>query len=346
MIGIVLALVALLALAWLWWAGGGKTAYAAQGAGIIESIPEALEPEPAVSQTLVVLSYDLAYGLGGQGSPLPSDHAATIYDRLDDMIETIAASGADVALLREVDFASCRTHDIDQLYYIAAVLGWGFAARATTWECRYLLHPVWPLTQQAGRLRAGMGVISRYPLVCNVRQRLAPSRGLPWPLSRFAPSHTVHMVDVQCGSQTIRLINVHLETRDAMVRQQQARELVAFGQEVATPTSVLMGFFNAAVPDAGVDSAESHHLPDPTLATLVNGLQGRFRLAAADRLTYPAATPSSSLAHILIGRDLRVWETQVVPVDKPVSGRLPLVVQLRWVAPLVVRDARSHHACI
>ena len=47
-------------------------------------------------------------------------------------------------LLQEVDFASQRTHDIDQLHYIAAALGWGFAARVITWECRYVPYPVWP----------------------------------------------------------------------------------------------------------------------------------------------------------------------------------------------------------
>ena len=53
---------------------------------------------------------------------------AAVYDRLDAVIEAIAASGADVALLQEVDFASRRTYDIDQLQ-LAAALGWGFGTR-------------------------------------------------------------------------------------------------------------------------------------------------------------------------------------------------------------------------
>ena len=177
MIEVVVALVlVLLLLGGLVWAGGGKTIHETQGSGIIESIPDALEREPAAPETLVVLSYDLAYGLGTQRSRVPPPEITTIYDRLDQIVETIAGSGADVALLQEVDFASRRTHDIDQLHYIAAALGWGFAARALTWECRYLPFPCWPFGRPTGRLRAGMGVISRYPLIQNTRQRLSQPR--------------------------------------------------------------------------------------------------------------------------------------------------------------------------
>src|SRR4249919_2609348 len=112
------------------WAGGGKTLHEAQGSGIIETIPGALEVLPPPAEDLVVLSYSMAYGLGD--SRQPGVEPATIYDRLDAVIETIAASGADVVLLQEVDFASRRTYDIDQLQYIAAALGWGFVARVIT----------------------------------------------------------------------------------------------------------------------------------------------------------------------------------------------------------------------
>jgi hypothetical protein len=85
-----------------------------------------MSPSPA--EELLVLSYSIAYGLGDPRQPGRRLEPAAVYDRLDAVIETIAASGADVALLQEVDFASRRTYDIDQLQYIAAALGWGFVA--------------------------------------------------------------------------------------------------------------------------------------------------------------------------------------------------------------------------
>ena len=207
------------------------------GSGIIEAIPDALEAEPSPpAGQLVLLSCRLQYTQGRQDLHSQRLDAATICDRLDYVIETIVASGADIVFLQEADFASQRTHNIDQLYYVAAALGWGYAARASTWECRYW---PWPLRQPAGRIRAGMGVISRYPLVQNVRQRLPRAHLCPPLAARLFPSPAVQMVDVQCGGTTLRLLQADGGTHDAMgPRQLQA--VASFIRDVQTPTWVLM----------------------------------------------------------------------------------------------------------
>lgn len=339
MIEAVVALaVILLVLGGLVWAGGGKTVHETQGSGIIESIPDALEREPAAPEALVVLSYDLAYGLGTPHSGTSPADAVAMCDRLDQIIEAIAASGADVALLQEVDFASRRTHNIDQLYYIAAALGWGFAARAITWECRYLPYPCWPFGRPIGRLRAGMGVISRYPLVQNTRQRLSQPWSQPLLAAWFCPYHTVQMVDVQCSSQTIRLLSVHLEARDAATRQQQARELVAFVRQVATPASVLVGAFNAPIPDAAATGTDAALARDQTMHIVLTGLRDRFRVP-----TDAATVPRSGPEHVLIGDGLRALKTQLLALHEPGTAHLPLVVHLHWALPLVMSNGRSTH---
>jgi endonuclease/exonuclease/phosphatase family metal-dependent hydrolase len=339
MIGLVIILaLVLLLLGGLVWAGGGKTIHEPQGSGIIESIPDALEREPAAPETLVVLSYDLVYALGAQlASPTVSD-AVAICDHLDQIVETIAASGADVALLQEVDFASRRTHNIDQLHYIAAALGWGFAAHAITWECRYLPLPCWPLGRPTGRLRAGMGVISRYPLIQNTRQRLSQPRSQPLLAALFAPYYTVQMVDVQCGNQTIRLLNVHLTAHDAATRQQQARELVAFVHQVETLTSVLMGAFNAAFPGTAEAGTNTGSAQDQTMDIVRTGLHGRFRTPPK-----AAATAHCRLEHVFIGSGLQALEMQAMALDTPLSAHRPLVVRLRWALPLIISNGRSTH---
>lgn len=332
-------IILLLLLSAVLWAGGGKTLHEPHGSGIVEAMPGALETEPAASEELVVLSYSLAYGLGDLPSPrLPHD-AIAFYDRLDQIIETIAASGADVILLQEVDFASRRTHDVDQLQYIAAALGWGFVARVITWECRYLPAPLWPPWQHTGRLRAGQGIISRYPLVQNTRQRLAQSPAQPLLSPLFAPYRTVQMVDVQCGGRTLRLLNVHLEPHDVATRQRQAEELVAFVRQVATPNCVLMGAFQAVSAAGGVsDSAQ-----DRTMEMITTGLRDRLRLVTDTSPTYPAAAPRDRLDHILVGPGLQAVEPQVILLDTPVSDHLPLLVHLRWALPLTSQPRSQNH---
>jgi endonuclease/exonuclease/phosphatase family metal-dependent hydrolase len=331
MIALAIVLVlALLLLGGLLWASGGQTVYASSGSGIIEAIPGALEEEPAPPVgTLVILSYSLTYGLGRQRHQGPPRAAAAMCDDLDQVIEIIVASGADIALLQEVDFASQRTHEIDQLYYIATALGWGYAARAVAWECRYL---PWPLRYPTGRLRAGMGVISRYPLVQNVRQRLPQARRYPLFLSRFAPQHTVQMVDVQCGTTTLRVLHADLEQQRTTTYHRQARALVAFVREVYTPTSVLMGMFNAAT---------DRPSPDQIMPMLMTEFGERFR-AVTEQGDDPATTTSHGLpVRALVGPGLSPLETRRVKMSQPVSAHPPLALRLRWALPLTGMNGRK-----
>ncbi len=325
------------------WAGGGKTLHEPHGSGIVEAIPGALEISPPPPQELAVLSYSIAYGLSGSPHAGLPPEPATVYDRLDAIIETIAASGADVVLLQEVDFASRRTYDIDQLHYIAAALGWGFVARVITWECRYLPYPLWPPWRHTGRLRAGQGVISRYPLVQNTRQRLAQPLAQPLLSPLFSPYRTVQMVDMQCGERMVRLLNVHLEPGDAATRQRQAQELVAFVRHMATPNCVLMGALNSDAAEATTIHGDPALRLDQTMEIIATGLRDRLRLVVDTSPTFPAEAPRYRRDHALIGPGLQTVETQVVRLHEPVSDHLPLLVHLRWALPLATQNRSNNH---
>jgi endonuclease/exonuclease/phosphatase family metal-dependent hydrolase len=339
MIGAALVLAGVLLLVGaLLWAGGGKTVHEQRGGGIIEAFPEAPDDTPSTPEVLVLFSYNMAYGLGLQSAEHGRIDVAAVYDRLDQIIETVAASGAEVVLLQEVDFASQRSGNMDQLHYIAAALGWRFAARAITWECRYLPVPLWAPWRHAGRVRAGQGVISRYPLIENTRQRLPQASAHPLWTPLFAPYDTVQMVEVLCGERTVRLFNVHLEAYDVHTRQQQAHVLVAFVQQMATPNCVIMGAFNSA----GANLAAAESLWDRTMEIIGTGLRDRVRLAVGTASPPPLAIPGVRLEPVLVGPGLRALETQPLPLDTPSMDHVPLVTSLLWVLPPGVTHDNQH----
>jgi endonuclease/exonuclease/phosphatase family metal-dependent hydrolase len=320
---IILAVFIAILLATCLWAAGGQTVYTTPGSGIIEAIHDALDHEPAPPEgQLVILSYALAYAWEARCADRSPPSAAAVCDRLDGVIETIAASGADIALLQEVDFASSRTCEIDQLYYIAAALGWGYGARAVTWECRYV---PWPWRHPAGRVRAGLGVISRYPLTQHVRHHLPHARAGLLRAARLFPRHAVQMVDVQCGTTTLRLFNVHLASRHTATRRRQMRQLAAFVHAVRTPSCVLMGDLRDAAQDdalVGLTTAPPNPLHVVTAPTDTQRLHD-FEVADTQ--------PDS----VLLGRSLRALEVRLVEVETPMGKTLPLALSLRWDLPLM-----------
>ena len=220
------------------WASGGKLVFGEQGVGTVEAMPDSLaESLEAPSEALTLFSCNLGYGLGDTSLDAVQTNEA-IYDRLDRVIEEIAGSEADAALLQEVDFSSSRTGCIPQLHYMAAALGWGYVAAITTWECRYLPLP----RSQAGRVRAGQGIISRLPLEHNSWQRFAQPR---WGLSRaaamFAPHDAVQVVDMRCGVRGVRLVQAHLSSSHGNRHSERHDELLAVMRRVGMPSCIVTG---------------------------------------------------------------------------------------------------------
>jgi endonuclease/exonuclease/phosphatase family metal-dependent hydrolase len=216
-------------------------------------------------------------------------------------------------------------------------------ARVITWECRYLPSPLWAPQRHAGRLRAGQGVISRYPLVQNTRQRLSQPLTQPLLSPLFSPYRTVQMVDMQCGDRTVRFLNVHLEPRDTATRQRQAQELVAFVRHVATPNCVLMGAFNSVASEVTARPDGPAVSQDRTLDIITSGLRDRLRMVTEMHPPSQPEPPYYCREHALVGPGLQTVETQVVVPDELVSDHLPLLVRLRWSLPLITQNRRPHH---
>lgn len=317
-LGLILsALISMIGLQW----------YTADGSGIIEAIPDTMETEPAApTGMLVILSTRLAYTLGSHPDPHSLPTASVVCDRLDQIIETIVESEADIVCVQEADFASHRTHDLDHLYYIASALGWGYVARAVTWECRYVTWPWTPYWKHPlGHVRAGMGVISRYALIQNVRQRL-PQSGIVLPLVRRLSSvPMVQMVDVQCGATTLRLLHHDLGRGECTGGTRTTAALESFIRDVYTHTSVLMGGIRddvlllseqfRVVPEADGGATRGRSSGNWAWAFVGEGLSG-----VETRLVAPAVGTST--------------EKQIVDPGL-VLDQLPVTLRLRWALPLI-----------
>lgn len=320
---VVLGVLVCLLFGGLLWASSAQTVYDPHGSGIIEGIPGALETEPSPPEgTLVIASCHLAYGLGPSASYGGQPEKRTIYDRLDYIIEALAASGADIALVHEADFASQRTYGIDQLAYIAAALGWGYAARTITWECRYV---PWPVRYPIGRVRGGIGIISRYPLVQNTRRRLPHVWRVPAFLAHLGPRHTVQMVDVQCGMHTVRVLHAHMGSSDKEGVKRQARALTHFARDVATPTSVLLGMQGTAT--------------SLLITTLTQELQERLRLVSE-----VSATSAPPAGCAFVGTGLQPLELRALPMEISVSDHPSTALHLRWALPVLSLNGKDNQA--
>jgi endonuclease/exonuclease/phosphatase family metal-dependent hydrolase len=262
--------------AFLLWASAGRQSPGTfdgpvhdYGAGTDESA------EPGSS--LVVMTWNIAYahGPGSEGtgySILPEDEAAARLARIGNVIRD---SGADVALLQEVDFDSDRSHRVDQLEALARYTGLRYAARAVTWRARYVPFPYWPPSGHWGRMESGGAVLSRYPVKTNSVTLHPKPDAYSLIHNAFYLFRYSQVVTIRRGGRELRVVNSHLDAYDRPNREEQAKALAIGVRDLVSSggVDVLGGDMNAPPPEAALlhafpDEPGTDFRGDATMATL------------------------------------------------------------------------------
>jgi endonuclease/exonuclease/phosphatase family metal-dependent hydrolase len=209
---------------------------------------------------LSVLTFNIHHGAGPDG----------VVD-LDRVAAEIAATGADVVGLQEVDrHYGERTGFADQPAELAARLG-----MEMVFAPNYVLEP---LTPDAPPREHGVVILSRFPILAESRTLLP--KGVPEEEQRGLLEA---VIDVR--GEPIRIMTTHLEADSAASRPPQAR-VVAAAVARSTEPVVLTGDLN------GTPSA-----PEVTMLTALLADSG----AGVGGPTFPAWAPTARIDYVLTG---------------------------------------------
>lgn len=287
---------------------------------------------------LGVLAYNIGYARGPAGDNSGPWTEAHIKKGLDDLAAEIAATGADLVFLQEVDLDAARTHGIDQGEYLRGKLGFGSASCVTTWNKNYVPFPYWPPSKHYGHMVSGQCVLSRYLLGASRQHTLPQPESNPWwrnafYLERAIDEVTLYLDDAR--TQPVTVYNVHLEAFDVPNRERHAQTLADLIKKAPTGGRIIVaGDFNAPPPEAAqkkgfVDEPETDFTDDDTIATLrATGLNEV--LPDADVFTFPADAPTRRLDYIWFGDAFEKLDAHVVkPAGAPHSDHLAVFARFR-----------------
>lgn len=291
-----LLLVIAACVAFVWWASRG-TLTEAERATI--TTYDAVVPAPP--DTVTVVTYNLGY-LSGMTNNRAVPRTETLFaENLEAAARMLDTLDADVIAFQEIDLGAARSFGVQQVDELAQRGGYFAAATAVNWDERYVPFPgaLYQPGLHFGRMRSGQAVLSRYPILEHERIVLPRLTDIPWlpaaldPIgTRFFIDRLAQVVILDVGRPLV-LINVHLESWGAALREQQARLVRDLFQQYAADYPVLLiGDFNTPLP---LDPSEQ------TLPTLLAG--GLLREAFPDTLpafpgTFPSDDPQHKIDHL------------------------------------------------
>lgn len=226
-------------------------------------------------------------------------HSCIGTDRRHDpkrIADVIAATGADIVCLQEVDVGRQRTAGIDQALNIAEHL---------TMTSHF--HSALNVAEE----QYGDAILTAFPTRV-IRQGMLPSRG---------EQRGALLAEVLVGDQTVHVCVTHFGLR-ARERNEQAQALL--GSDWLKPSLAANANLVVAADLNAVPSSKAFGLLTQHLTNTASILPG------PRKSTFPSRFPLLRLDHVLISGGLKVVETQVIDTKlaRIASDHLPVLVAL------------------
>lgn len=202
--------------------------------------------------TLTVMTYNIGYLSGMTNNRSVKVKKSLFEKNLQETKALIREINPHLIGFQEIDFASRRSFDINQMDSLAVAGGFKYGGTAVNWDKRYVPFPYWPPSVHFGKILSGQAVISKYPVVENERIILEGPENLPFYSKAFYIDRLVQICRIQLPTTDLIILNVHLEAFDRPTREKQVTEVVRIYQKYSSEYPViLLGDFNAQAPFAG-----------------------------------------------------------------------------------------------
>ena len=278
-------------------------------------------------ETYTVITYNIGYLSGLTNNQSIQREKALFDQNLELAVTALKPWNADFIALQEIDFASQRSYDVNQVQALATALEFPVQATAINWDKNYVPFPLFPVSTHFGKLLSGQAVLSRYPIQLNERivlervaNKLFYEKAFYW--DRFA-----QVTHVKIANKILILINVHLEDIDQKTRLKQSRFVLelflGFSQNYPV---ILLGDFNSEPP--------SKTNLEPTINLFLNtpGIKSAFPLETLnypENATYPSDKPRQTIDYIFYNSNRIQAINWKVITDVQSSDHLPVMMEFR-----------------
>lgn len=320
----------------IWWAVGTNLPPHA-----VLPIENVTQGQPVLApEQLTISSYNMGHGQGIKDNPWDHRDRGVTERQLTLVAEALKRTDADIVLLQEVDLDSQRTFHINQIEFIKSRTNYSYHACALVWSKNYVPFPYWPVEHHIGYVRAANCVLSKFPLSNHERIVFDKPEENPFWYNWGYLDYAMERVNVDVGTKTLAVINVHLDAFNKTSREKQIRLVDNYIRKIDLPV-ILGGDFNVIPPHAkkqnDFSDADDDYRSEQTLQWFFTHAKNLkvpatpFDDEPFKFCTFPSEKPDRQLDHIfLIGPSLSFVEFRVDTLAKTASDHLPIVAKINY----------------
>lgn len=279
--------------------------------------------------TFTILSYNIGY-LSGMTNNLPMTRPKSLYDdNLKKSIDVLKKIDADIVAFQEIDFASQRSFEVNQLDEIAKGVNYNYASMVVNWDKTYVPFPYGLPNRHFGRILSGQAITSHFPIQEHERVLLEAVVNSPFYRTAFYLDRLAEVTQLDINGKDLIVINIHLEAFDKETRLIQSKTVLKLFKKYAKDYPVLLiGDFNSRPEDEEVKNPTIDvFLKDPSLKSAIADAD----LRADNQKTFPSDKPIEKIDFIFYNQDkIEILDARVVHEIGTASDHLPILANFKF----------------
>ena len=267
-----------------------------------------------------IITYNIGYLSGMTNNKAVAKPKDLFDENLEKVKKELGLLNADIIAFQEIDYASSRSHKVNQQNEIAA-LGYNYLAQAINWDETYVPFPYWPPSMHFGRMLSGQSILSKYPLRDHQRIVLERVKSNPFYRDALYLDRLAQVVTVTIENKDLIIINVHLEAYDKPTRERQLDVVIdLFNKYKNDYPTILLGDFNSDI-----------EYENPVINKLITIDEiGNAAFDSNYDFTYSSANPFKRIDYIFYSKNsIELIDSKVLKQFGEASDHLPVEMKFR-----------------
>lgn len=278
--------------------------------------------------TLSIMTFNIGY-LSGMTNNKSVERTSSLFDtNAAALLQCLKTSAVDILAMQEIDFASARSYDVDQLDLIAKQGDFNYAAKALNWDKRYVPFPYWPFKHHFGKVQSGQAIVSKFKIHNHTIDTLPKPLDQPFYYNDFYLDRLVQTSVIHVNKKPLTVMNVHLEAFSKKTRSIQLRYVFEkFKRSAITTPTILLGDFNEPF------STEKNSYMSPFYNSSIIGQAispQELQAYPEKHFTYSAETPKAKIDYIFYSKaHIEMVSAETITATQLLSDHLPVFMKFR-----------------